>query len=559
MSQTVVNRPSYAEFVKDFSWDMLLKRTDWPALERYNLAHELCDRWANDPAKVNQLALRYETKDGQRGGYTYGELRDLSNRFANVLAGLGVQKGDRVGGLLPKVPAILPVLLGVWKLGAVYVPLFTAFAAPAVAYRLRHSEASVVVTDETQLPKIREARQSAEGLPNLKHLIVVTDETTQLEEGAVNFWAAVKAASPDFKTVETTLDDLMVIQYTSGSTGQPKGAMLPHKLGLNMFPYVLYAMDLREDDVFWGGADPGWAYGLLLCLPGPLMIGNTATLIEAPFTPELCWQVLERYGVTNFAYAPTAYRALVAAGAELCHKYNLKLRVASSAGEPLNPEVINWFQQELKVPVYDHYGQTELLMIVNNYHAFSNPVKPGSMGLPTPGFDVHIVNDQGQETADNEPGQIALNRTGFAYCFKGYWKEPEKTNANYLGQWHLTGDMARRDAGGYFWFEGRADDLINTSGYRVGPFEIESALLEHPDVIEAAVVSVPDPQRGEAIKAYVTLRSGVEGSPALVEALQNIVRQKVGKHAFPRQVVFTEALPKTPSGKIQRFLLRKQG
>jgi acetyl-CoA synthetase len=213
----------------------------------------------------------------------------------------------------------------------------------------------------------------------------------------------------------------------------------------------------------------------------------------------------------------------------------------------------------LNVPVYDHYGQTELLMIVNNYHAFSNPIKPGSMGLPTPGFDVHIVNDEGQETADNEPGQIALNRNGFAYCFKGYWKEPQKTNANYLGEWHLTGDMARRDQDGYFWFEGRADDVINTSGYRVGPFEIESALLEHPDVTEAAVVSVPDPQRGEAIKAYVTLRTGVEGSPALVEALQNIVREKVGRHAFPRQIVFTDALPKTPSGKIQRFLLRKQG
>ncbi len=231
----------------------------------------------------------YETKDGARGTYTFRQLRDLSNRFANVLTNLGVKRGDRVGGLFPKIPAILPALLGIWKLGAVYVPLFTAFAAPAVAYRLRHSETSVVITDEANLPKIQQARQSAEGLPMLKHTLVVADEAKTFEHGEINFWGALKAASNEFSVVELTLDDLLALQYTSGSTGQPKGAMLVHKTGLVLLPHLLYAMDVRVDDVFWGGADPGWAYGLFACLTDPLMIGKAAILIESPFTPELAW------------------------------------------------------------------------------------------------------------------------------------------------------------------------------------------------------------------------------------------------------------------------------
>lgn len=558
MTELAVGRPAYAEFIKDYSWDKLLAHCDWPVDQKYNLAHELCDRWANDPATAENVAMRYEAKDGTKGSYTFKELRDLSNRFANVLVGLGVKKGDRIGGLLPKTPAVLVAILGIWKTGAIYVPLFTAFAVPAVAYRMRHSETSLIITDEVNLPKVQESLQTAEGLPDLKHTFVVAKEAAVLDAGLHNFWKEVNSASPEFKVAETTLDDLVVMQYTSGSTGQPKGAMIPHKLGLAVLAYFTFGIDLRKEDNFWSPADPGWAYGLFIAIPGPLLIGNPTLIIEAPFTPEGCWQVMERYAITNFAAAPTAYRALAAGGAELARKYELKLRVGSSAGEPLNPEVIDWFQRELNVPIYDHYGQTEVSMIVCNYHAFSNPIKPGSMGLPMPGFEVGLVDETGQEVPVGTPGQIAMNRKGYGYLFQGYWKDSEKTAANYLGDWHLTGDMARKDEDGYFWFEGRSDDLINTSGYRVGPFEIESALLEHPAVTEAAVISIPDPQRGEAIKAYVTLQPGQEGTPALVEALQQLVRERVGKHAFPRQVVFTDALPKTPSGKIQRFLLRKE-
>lgn len=551
-------RPLYHDFVDNFTWDLLMARCGWNPRERYNLGYEVCDRWAEDPAKADSTALRFELKDGTHGNYTYRQLRDLSNRVANTLTALGVKKGDRVAGLLPKTPAILPTVIGIWKMGAVYVPLFTAFAGPAVAYRLRHSEASAVITDVTNFPKIQEGLNEAEGLPLLKNILVIGDEEAYSGVGITNFWATVNGASTEFAIVETKLDDLAEIQYTSGSTGQAKGAMISHKIGLSILPYVLYAMGVREDDVFWGGADPGWAYGLIICLLGPLLIGNAATMIEPTFSAELFWQVAERYGVTNIAYAPTAYRALAAAGADIARKYKPNVRVASSAGEPLNPEVIDWFQRELNVPIYDHYGQSELLMIVNNYHAFSDPIRPGSMGRPMPGFEVELVDEKGNIVPTGSVGQIALNKTCLGYVFKGYLKEPEKTEALYAGDWHLTGDMARRDEDGYFWFEGRSDDLINTSGYRVGPFEIESALLEHPAVAEAAVIGVPDQQRGEIIKAYVTLKTGSEGSEKLVEELQQVVRKNVGKHAFPRQIIFTDALPKTPSGKIQRFLLRRE-
>lgn len=556
MTTVPTRRLTYQEAVAQFTWDEVIAWSAWPFDEKYNLAHELCDRWVTAPGKADQPALRFEDQHGTQGHYTYRQLQALSNQVANMLTDLGVQKGDRVAGLLPKTPAIVPAVLGTWKVGAVYVPLFTAFATPAVAYRLAHSDATAVITDDVHLAKVREGRHLGDGLPTLQHVLVVTAASTPLDEGLVNFWAAVHQASPLFAVYPTTPDDLLVMQYTSGSTGNPKGAMLPHKVGLALYSYMRYAIDLREEDVFWGGADPGWVHGLLGCLLGPLLLGHCALLIDAPFQAEVCWQVMERYGVTNFVYVPAVYRALATAGAAVAKQYTLQLQRASSAGEPLDPAVMHWFQEVLNVPVYDQYGQTELLILVCNYHAFDMPVKPGSMGLPMPGCRVGLVDEHGHEVGINAIGQIAMDRTGFAYMFQGYWQEPLKSAENRRGRWHLTGDLARQDAEGYFWFVGRADDLMNSSGYRIGPGEIENVLLEHPDVVEAAVISVPDPQRGEVIKAYVVLQPGVQGNESFVVALQQMVRERIGRHAVPRAVECIDALPKTPSGKMQRFLLR---
>jgi len=558
MSEATVIQPTYDEFVAQFSWDQVLAHFDWPVTEKFNLGHELCDRWAKHPTRADALAMRYETKDGSQGGYTYRQLRDLSNRFAAALTILGIQRGDRIAGLMPKIPAFLPMLLGIWKTGAVYVPIFTAFAAPAVAYRLRDSEARLVITTETYLPVIRESQQLANGLTALEQVLVVADPGQMFEGHTLNFWALLEAATPDFQAVEMQLDDVAVLQYTSGSTGNPKGAMIANTFALALYPYARYALNIREDDVFWGAADPGWAYGGIICLPSPLLLGNTVLWIEAPFTAVHTWQVIERYGVTNFSAAPTAYRALAAAGPELAHASDLTLRVATSAGEPLNPEVITWFKREVGLPIYDCYGLTELLMTVCNYHGFDYRPKPGSMGRPMPGFEMGLIDAEGNEVPPGVVGQIAMRRTAFPYQFKGYWKDPGKTAALLIGEWHVTGDSARRDEDGYFWFEGRNDDLINTSAYRVGPFEIESALLEHPAVVESAVVGLPDAQRGEVIKAFIVLQAGQEGTPELVDELQQIVRQRVGKHAYPRSIEFIQDLPKTASGKIQRYLLRSR-
>jgi len=555
-----VDLPTYEEVVSSFSWDQIFATCDWPIHEKYNLAHELCDRWAEQPDTADRIALRYETSDRVRGAYTYRELQDLTNRCANALSALGITRGDRVAGLLSKHPAVLPTVLGVWKLGAVYVPIFTAFAPTAIAFRLRHSGARAVVTDATNLAKLREAQTLGEGLPDLRHTLVVADETASFDD-AHPFWATLRAASPTFTTVETTRDELAAIQYTSGSTGEPKGVMIRHGGLVTVLPFLRYGLDLRVEDVFWGMADPGWAYGLLICLLGPLALGASALLIEAPFTPTTCWEVLGRYGVTNLATAPTAYRALAAAGVELAREHPVRLRVATSAGEPLNPEVYEWFRRELGVVVHDTYGQTETGMLAVNYPSVRWAIKPGSMGRALPGLEVAVLDERGSEVGAGVVGQIAVRRTEVVMQDFGYWQAPEKTAAGFLGEWWLTGDLARRDADGYLWFEGRADDVINTSGYRIGPFEIESALLKPPAVAESAVIGVSDPQRGVAIKAFVVLKpghEGREGSDALVEALQQIVRDHVGKHAFPRAVEFVTSLPKTESGKIQRFLLRQR-
>jgi acetyl-CoA synthetase len=514
------------------------------------LAELLCDRHAADPKRI---ALRYEDAAGQERAYTFAELRDLSARCAGVLASLGVGRGDRVATLLPKSPELMLATLALWRLGAAHVPLFTAFGPQAVAYRLDHSQARVVVTDGLNRPKVE---------PSLSALRVMTVEPANGDIHAedVPFWSSLRA-SPMVQPVTVSGDDVLILIYTSGTTGQPKGVEVPVRALASFEGYMRFGLDLRDDDVYWNIADPGWAYGLYYALVGPLLVGHPTIFVNTRFDAVATLRTMSKYGVTNFAGAPTVYRAMRAAGPGPTHSQpSIRLRVASSGGEPLNPDVVTWGEQNLGTPIHDHYGQTELGMAVCNHHlaGLHRELRPGSMGHPMPGLRAAIIDASGREMQPGEDGQIALDTTQSPlYWFRGYYRDPERTAERFaVDRYYLTGDAASRDTDGYFYFSGRSDDIINSSGYRIGPFEVESALVGHPAVAEAAVVGKPDELRGEVVKAFVVLRPGHVATDELGAELGQFVKERLAAHAYPREVAFLDQLPKTPSGKVQRFLLR---
>jgi acetyl-CoA synthetase len=332
--------------------------------------------------------------------------------------------------------------------------------------------------------------------------------------------------------------------------------MVPLKALLSIDVYMRYAIDLRAEDAYWNIADPGWAYGLYFAVIGPLLLGHATTLYDGAFTPESTYRVIEKYRISNLAGAPTAFRMLIAAGVEAAARVKGSLRVVSSAGETLNPEVIRWFREHLGSPINDHYGQTEIGMVVCNHHGLSHPIHPGSAGLPVPGFKVAVVDEQAREVPPGTPGILAVDRKRSSlFWFQGYWQQETTC---WVDDYHLTGDTVRQNADGSISFIGRSDDIITSSAYRIGPYDVESALIEHPAVMEAAVVGKPDPERTEVVKAFVVLRSGYQPAPELAEELQQFVKTRLSAHAYPREIEFIEHLPKTPSGKLQRFILRQQ-
>ncbi len=516
----------------------------------------LCDRHLDRPERA---ALIYEDGQGKQVARSYQQLRDRSASLAGFFQELGVNKGSRVAGLLPKGEELVLTTLAAWRLGAIYIPLFTAFGPQGVEYRLRAGEATVIVTDEANRPKLTDIPQDA--VPDLK-IVTATREDSSLEPGDFSFWTQLERARPVSEPVRVSGDDPMILIFTSGTTGNPKGVPVPIK-GLASFEaYMRFGLDVRDEDVYWNMADPGWAYGLYYNLIGPLLLGKAILFYGGAFTPQDAYRIMHDWQVTNFASAPTAYRALMAAGDEPLQEHRPSLRVTSSAGEPLNPEVINWAQSRFGVPIHDHYGQTELGMIINNHHLpeIRNELKPGSMGLAMPGFRAVVVSEDGQELGPGLEGQLAIDTHASPLnWFSGYWKDKARTMERYTldGRYCLTGDTVSTDAEGYFFFSGRSDDIILSAGYRIGPFEVESVLMQHPDVIETAVIGVPDQLRGEVVKAYVVLRQGRSGSEELAEELKTMVKEKLSKHEYPRGIEFVSELPKTPSGKIQRFLLRR--
>jgi len=517
-------------------------------------AHLLCDR--HEPDRV---AYRLVAEDLSSIGLTYGELREESERFAAAMHALGIRSGDRVATLMGKGRDLLVTLMGIWRLGAVHVPLFTAFAPPAIAFRLNRSMTRLVVTDRTQQGKLAPSA----GIPESPPWRVITTATDgDVPQGALSLPGLMAAHRPGFPAAALGGDAPIIEIYTSGTTGTPKGVVWPLKGLAGVQIYGEYALGLREDDVFWNAADPGWAYGLHCGILLAFMTGVTGILYESGFSPAATLSILSRYGVTNFTAAPTVYRALRSSGLPVPER--LKLRCASGGGEPQTPEINEWALRALGIPVHDHYGQTECGMLINNHHhpAVRQPLKPGSMGQAMPGWTAVILKHGRDEPAvPGEAGRVAFDLANSPLAwFAAYKDEPAKTAEKFSadGRWYLTGDTASMDEDGYFYFSSRDDDVILMAGYRIGPFEIESVLLSHPKAGECAVVAVPDGLRGEVLVAAVVPRDGAKGSPALTEELQNLVKTKYAAHAYPRAVHYLDSLPKTPSGKIQRYLVRQQ-
>jgi acetyl-CoA synthetase len=521
---------------------------------RASAAHLLCDR--HDPAAG---AYRVVRPDLSAIELTYGQLREESERFAAGLGDLGIGRGDRVATLMDKSIEYLISVMAIWRLGAVHVPLFTAFAPPALALRMAGSAAKAVICDAAQQPKLAPGDAIPRGAP----WRVITTATGAAEMGTgIRFADLVESHRSDLPAAVVGGDAPLIHIYTSGTTGQPKGVIVPVRALASFHAYAEYGLDIRPDDVFWNAADPGWAYGLFYGILAILMTGTRGLLVEGGFSAEKTLNVLARFGVTNFASAPTVFRALRVSGIRAPR--GLKLRCASSAGEPLTPEVNEWAATALGIHVHDHYGQTETGMLVNCHHhpAVRRSLRPGSMGHPMPGWAAAILKRDSEEPAPvGEIGRIAidLSQSPLAW-FGGYENDATRSAEKFSpdGRWYFTGDVGRVDTEGYFYFTARDDDVIIMAGYRIGPFEVESALMTHPAVTECAVVAVPDAIRGEVPAAVVVLRPGYVGSPELTEELQNWIKSRYAAHAYPRRVHYATELPKTPSGKVQRFMVRQQ-
>jgi acetyl-CoA synthetase len=539
-----VRRPSYVDALRAFEWGSVLRELGWQNQSAINLGHTIIDRHAGGPG----TALHWLGKDGSRASMSYREMRALSNKVANLLCSLGVGKGDRIAGILPRVPETIAVMIGTWKVGAIYVPIFTGFGSEAIAFRLHNCEAKLAFTHQ-------EYRERVGGVADVEVVTIAGPAGEGVRQGDHDFRGAIRDQDEAFDARPCRRTDPAVILYTSGSTGEPKGVPIASNFLAAIRPYMRFGVDLKPTDLFWPTGDPGWGYGFV-CYHVALSMGVPVVSWEATPTPETFLQFLQAERVTNLATVPTLLRGVMALGADKVAPYDLKLRCISSCGEPLNSEVIRFFQETLSITPKDHFGSSENGLPLGNFNALDIEVKPGSMGLPMPGFKMSIIDEDGRELPPNAVGHLAQRPSEEGCYALGYWKDPERTGELFRHGWITAGDLAYRDEDGYFWFKGRADDVIKSSAYRIGPFEVESAILHHPAIAEAAVVSKPDPLKGSIVKAYVTLRPEYVGGPALVGEVQDIARRMVGDHAYPREVEVIDSLPKTESGKIQRFKLR---
>jgi acetyl-CoA synthetase len=529
-----------------FRWDDARAALDGLPAGGLNIAHEAVDRHAAGE-RANKVALRWRGRAGASRDLTYAELAAASNRFANALRGLGVRRGDVVFALCPRIPELYAAALGTLKNQSIFSPLFPAFGPEPIATRIHLGDGKVLVT--TAALYGRKVAPIRERLRGLRHVLVIGDGWDRI----------VDSASPRFDIAPTDPESPALLHFTSGTTGRPKGALHVHGAVVAHHWTGRAVLDLHDDDVFWCTADPGWVTGTSYGIVAPLTCGVTSVVDEGEFEARRWYELLARERVTVWYTAPTAIRMLMKAGAELPREHDLSaLRLAASVGEPLNPEAVVWGGAVLGRPFHDNWWQTETggIMIAN---LPCMDVRPGSMGKPVPGVDAAIVEIAGDEvrelTAPDQVGQLAL-RPGWPSMFRGYLHEDERYRRCFAGGWYLTGDLARRDADGYYWFVGRADDVIKSAGHLIGPFEVESALLEHAAVAEAAVIGVPDPLAGEIVKAHVALKPGYAPDEALHDDILGFARKRLGPAVAPREIAFATELPRTRSGKLMRRLLR---
>ncbi len=546
------NLADYDEAARLFSWAEAAKQlAGLPGGQGLNIGYEAADRHVA-AGHGDVVALRSLARGREPLEYTYRELAERSSRFAGALAGLGVAPRERVFTLLGRLPELYIAALGTWKRGAVLSPLFSAFGPAPVLARMQIAEPTVLVT--TQKLYERKVAPIRGELPFLRHVVIVGGG-----DGGLGFDSLLAAAPADFPVARTGTDDLATLHFTSGTTGKPKGAMHMHGAVVAHLTTARLALDLRPDDVYWCTADPGWVTGTSYGIIGPLCVGATVIADEEDFDAERWYAILQNEKVTVWYTAPTAIRMLMRAGAELPKSYDLsRLRFIASVGEPLNPEAVVWGQTALGRPIHDNWWQTETGgVMISNF--LSMDIKPGSMGRPLPGIEaaiadrknshVEIIREPGRE------GELAL-KAGWPSMMRGYLHEEERYRKCFADGWYLTGDLARRDEDGYFWFVGRADDVIKSSGHLIGPFEVESTLMEHPAVAEAGVIGIPDAVAGEVVKAYVSLHKGFTESEVLKKEILAHARKKLGPAVAPRDLAFRPSLPKTRSGKIMRRLLK---
>jgi acetyl-CoA synthetase len=534
--------------IKGKTYGQVYDSFHWKVPKYFNIGVDVCDKWAGERYR---LALIYEDEKGRIGKYTFWDLEQSSNRLANAFQAYGLKMRDRVGILLPQCPETALSHIALYKIGAIAVPLFTLFGPEALAYRLKNSGAGAVITDGPNIEKILEIR---ENLPELK-LILCTRRNQP--RGIISFPEALEKGASSFTPVRTKADDPALIIYTSGTTGPPKGALHAHRVLLGHVPGVEFFHNFfpRKGDLYWTPADWAWIGGLIdVLLPswhhGVPVVAHRAR----KFDPEEAFYLISKYGIRNAFMPPTALK-LMRQVKDPRKKYDYQMRTIGCGGETLGEELLQWGREVMNVTINEFYGQTEVNLVLGNCSEIMD-IKKGSMGRPIPGHRVEVIDEQGRGVPNGEVGEVAVQQPD-PVMFLGYWDNRKATEEKYLEDWCLTGDLARKDKDGYFWFVGRKDDLITSAGYRMGPAEIEDCLIKHPAVSMAGVIGSPDEVRGEVVKAYIVLKSFVSPEPELKKDIQKFVKTRLAAHEYPREIEFLNDLPLTATGKIMRKELRK--